>query len=284
MEVLRLPFAVYKKDSEFKMLNHRFILTIFCLGLGIVGCQGNTQQNQSNIKCPIESKVALAKNNVENITLNATEIGKSVMAGANKPRAYSFIGKKGQKLNYKTSDNLCIWLYSPELNLLSDTILPQDGKYFIQLSPPEGSGTFELKISLTGNESSPDAKASPGNNPSSVASSTNSDRIAPDRAMAIHYQAINNGNLDEAWSDLTTQFKGSNLVQGKREFDAWWNIVRSINIGSITVVSNSGDRAVVKVNLVYTLKQGRVFRDSKDKLKLVWDESSKKWSIDGKYQ
>jgi hypothetical protein len=266
------------------MLNHRFILTIFCLGLGIVGCQGNAQQNQSNAKCPTESKATLAKDNVENITVNATEIGKSGMAGINKPRAYSFSGKKGQKLNYKTSDNLCIWLYSPELNLLSDTILPQDGKYFIQLSPPEGSGTFELKISLTGNESSPDAKAPPGNIPSSVASSTNSDRISPDRAMAIHYQAINNGNLDEAWSDLSTQFKGSNLVQGKREFDAWWNIVRSINIGSITVVSNSGDRAVVKANLVYTLKQGRVFRDPKDKLKLVWDESSKKWLIDGKYQ
>jgi hypothetical protein len=286
MEALQLLFTIYEKDSEFNMINYRLILTFLSLVLGIIGCQGNTQQNQSNSKCPPESKVALAKNNVEDIILNATDTSKSVMAGINRPIAYSFMGKKGHKLNYKTSDNLCVWLYSPEIKLLNDNMLPQDGKYFLQVSPPEGSGTFELKISLTGNDSSPDPKVAASTSPSSVASSpsTNSDRLSPDRAMINHYQAINNGNLDEAWSDLTTQFKGAGLIKGKREFDEWWNSVKSTNVDSVKIISSSEDRAVVKIDLVYTLKQGRVFRDPRNKLKLVWDENSKKWLIDGKYQ
>jgi hypothetical protein len=262
------------------MRSYQLILIITCLVSGVGGCQGNNQQNQSNANCPSQPKSALSKSNVENITLNADDNSKSGMAGINKPIGYSFIGKKGQKFNYKTSSNLCVWLYSPDLKILSDNVLSQDGQYFLQASPPEGAGTFELKMSLT----SGDAKSSPSGSPTAVASSstTNSDRISPDRAMIDHYQAINNGNLDEAWSDLTTQFKGADLTKGRREFDEWWNSVRSTNIGEISVISNSGDRAVVRANLVYTLKQGRVFRDPRNKLRLVWDESSKKWLIDGK--
>lgn len=284
MNFIKLKNSHYHKLS--KMKNRLFILPVSYLFISIAGCQGNVQQNQSNTKCPSQSKVALTKNDVEKIVLDSNDNSKTGMAGVNRPIAYSFLGKKGQKFNYKTTNDLCIWLYSPELKLLDNNILPEDGQYFLQASPAEGSGTFELKMSLGGNNGSTESKTSPSSSSNATAStpSTNSDRLSPEQAMINHYQVINNGNLNEAWSDLTTQFQGTDLVKGKREFDEWWNSVRSTSVGQITVISSSEDRAVVKVNLVYTLKQGRVFRDPRDKLKLVWDGNAKKWLINGKYQ
>ena len=61
---------------------------------------------------------------------------------------YTFQGQAGERLNYQTNQNICVWVYTPERQLLSDPILPTTGRYTIQVSALKGSTTFELKMSL----------------------------------------------------------------------------------------------------------------------------------------
>jgi hypothetical protein len=235
----------------------------FNLTLLINGCQASGEQSKSssaNSNCPSQPKVALSSSNVEEITLTPENIIKAVTAGSSQPFGYRFSGKKEQKLAYASNDNLCFWLYSSDLKVLNDTILPEDGNYILQIAPTEGSGTFQLKISLSSN------------------------RPSPAQAITDHYRAINEGKLDESWSDLTTEFKGANLEKGKREYDQWWNTVQKIEVGEVTTESSSDNLVILEVGLTYTLKGGRVFRDPRNKIKLTWNKESKKWLIDGKYQ
>jgi serine/threonine protein kinase, bacterial len=105
-------------------------------------------------------------------------------------------------------------------------------------------------------------------------------RISPDTAILKHYQLIQNNQLDQSWTDLSTSFQGSNLAQGFQEYKKWWNSVNRIDIGRVETVDNSVSSAVVKADLSYTLKSGRVMSDQKKYIYLVWDND--KWLINGK--
>jgi hypothetical protein len=95
-----------------------------------------------------------------------------------------------------------------------------------------------------------------------------------------HYQLIQNQQLDQSWTDLSTSFQGSNLTQGFQEYRTWWNLVDRIDIGKVETVDQSTDSAIVQVNLSYRLKSGRVMSDQKKYIYLVWDND--KWLINGK--
>ena len=73
-----------------------------------------------------------------------------------------FEAKAGQKLSYRTADDICIWLYAPNTQLLKSGDLPITGKYTLQLSALKGSTTFNVEISLgTLSASAPSVSPSP---------------------------------------------------------------------------------------------------------------------------
>ena len=152
-----------------KQLLFYFTLLITC------GCQAVSQvsqpSSQTSTGCPEKPKVALRKDNTKDILLTEQTINISGQASADKSVGYTFKAESGQKLSYRTSDDICIWIYRPDTQLLSGGELPQTGTYTLQVSAPKGSTTFNLEMSLGSLQASqPSVPSSPSvDNPTSTA-------------------------------------------------------------------------------------------------------------------
>lgn len=63
-------------------------------------------------------------------------------------KAYSFKAKKGERLKFKTNEDVCVWIYTPSSTLLGEEAFPEDGIYVLQVSPAKGSTSFTLEMTL----------------------------------------------------------------------------------------------------------------------------------------
>ena len=109
------------------------------------GCQ---TASQISTGCPQEPKAQLKKENVKEVSLNYGTLKASGKASAEQAVGYVFEARSGQKLNYRTADDICIWLYTQDNKLLSSGDLPQDGKYTLQVAALRGLTTFNLEMSF----------------------------------------------------------------------------------------------------------------------------------------
>ena len=133
--------------------------------------------------------------------------------------------------------------------------------------------------------------------PSSTVSKTNKNpisarskakkQIRPSPAQAIrnHYQALNARNYNVTWNNLSARFKsesGNSSAFARKEYEEWWNSVRSIDLqrAETLSISSDGSRAVVNYRYGYTMNDGRFVQDKHTKLFLVWAKAKSKWLID----
>jgi hypothetical protein len=134
------------KKSLLKLLTIQFIFT------GVFGCTKDSQSPQETYQtftgCPEKPKVVLTANNVKQISLTNQVIKESGQASSNKSVAYIFEATAGQEFKYKTDDDICIWMYSPDNQVLNSTIIPKNGKYTVQIAALKGGTTFNLEMSL----------------------------------------------------------------------------------------------------------------------------------------
>lgn len=127
-------------------------LGLFLFLLIICGCNNfqksgsKIQQNPSN--CPSQPKYLLAEDVLKSVSLNKEVTSETGRVNQNQFVGYTFQGKAGEHLNYQTNQDICIWVYTSEGQMLNDPALPKTGKYIIQVSAVKGSTTFELKMSL----------------------------------------------------------------------------------------------------------------------------------------
>jgi hypothetical protein len=82
------------------------------------------------------------------------------MAKASHYSGFSFDAQAGQTLNYSTADNICVWIFTPDNQILTASTLPQSGKYTIQISAPKGNTTYQLALSLATQSPAPDHSTS----------------------------------------------------------------------------------------------------------------------------
>ena len=128
--------------------------TLYLLALVISGCanfgsSSNIFNNsQNNSVCPEKPIATLAKNNVKEIILQEQKITQSGQVSVSRNVGYKFKAKQGQKLNYGTNDDICIWVFTPDNNILNSTELSKSGTYIIQVAAPRGSKTFDLDLSF----------------------------------------------------------------------------------------------------------------------------------------
>jgi hypothetical protein len=101
--------------------------------------------------CPDRPVESLLAADVKNITLNETTVRESGLISAGKMKGFTFKAKSGQQLKYKTSENLCIWVFAQDNQLITGKTLSSDGNYTIQITAPQGNITFDLDISLDAN-------------------------------------------------------------------------------------------------------------------------------------
>ena len=149
-------------------------------------------------------------------------------------------------------------------------------------TPTPSTAANNLQPTSTGTQSS-----SAGNNNSAPTSTATAPQTRPSPAQAIrdHYQALNARNYDLTWDNLTFRFKsesGNSSTLARKEYEDWWNSVRSIDLqrAETASISSDGSRAVVNYRHGYTMNSGRFIQDRHTHIFLVWDVEKSKWLID----
>ncbi|MFM5889552.1 MAG: IMS domain-containing protein, partial [Dolichospermum sp.] len=103
---------------------------------------------------------------------------------------------------------LCIWIYSPDNEVISGGTLPKSGNYIIQVSAPKGSTTFDLNMSLGVLQASTPPPVQPTNNYTPPTSS-------PDNSAnnsTITTSSVNNLSQDEALSLVTRWYSAKSRI------------------------------------------------------------------------
>ncbi|KZL51549.1 hypothetical protein A2T98_01425 [Nodularia spumigena CENA596] len=158
-------------------------LTICWTLLTIYGCTQPILNSSSSVisspspGCSDQPAVSLRGEDVEEIALNEQTLTKSGQATANKSVGYKFDAESGQKLSYATDADICIWVYTPDNQIINTLELPKDGTYIIQVSAPQGLRTFDLNMSLTSLQAS--STPTPVPVQASVATITNTPSVTP---------------------------------------------------------------------------------------------------------
>ena len=111
----------------------------------LAGCSMNFASESEG--CPSKPDEQLKSENVEEITLSSelANYNPSLLAGEH--IGYRFAGRKGQQVT-RESDNACIWIFSPQLELVNGNELPEDGRYIAQISRIQGSGNVSVNLGL----------------------------------------------------------------------------------------------------------------------------------------
>jgi hypothetical protein len=260
--------------NSIKYLNFTII---FLLLISIQGCQNTSKSNQTPSECPSEPTVKLQ--NIKNVELTSKTTIIDDKTASNNPIGYRFTAKKGQRLMYKIkTNNICLWIYDSNNKLIDSPILPENGTYILQIASSEGSGTFQLELSINDSVAIK-TSVSPL---ISIQPSPKVTRPLPEEAIKNYYQLINNRDIDASWKDLSDSFKGSDLTKGEKKYREWWGKVKNTDVNSITLIRQDQDRATVRAVIRYTLKTGRVVDDDRTKIYLIWDNNNKKWLINDK--
>lgn len=101
--------------------------------------------------CPSTPNLILKSQDVETISFDEGKTQISGIAKKNQAIGYSFLAKKDQKLEIKTNDDICWWIYAPNNKLFTGKEIATDGKYIVQISTLKGSKTFSIDLELTTN-------------------------------------------------------------------------------------------------------------------------------------
>jgi hypothetical protein len=258
----------------------------------IYGCGSSTSPKSTNPSssetsgCPDKPKNSLEEKSVKPVSFNNGSIRESGQINSGKQVGFSFDAKKGQKIKY-ASNEVCVWIYAPNSNLITGDTLPIDGKYIVQVATVKGATSFALNLELRNANFITDditTSASPSNPSSSSTASQddveNTGRPAPDAAIIDHYRLIQSKQLDASWTDLSASFQGANIEKGLREYKEWWNSVEEIQIGGVEILDRQSNTAVAKIDLSYRIRGGRIMHDSKKYIYLLWGND--KWLINDK--
>ena len=286
-------------------------LIVYSTCLSIIGCQtienplANVSSNAiSSSGCAEKPTVSLSGKDVETVALNESTITKSGQVSASKNIGYTFTATTGQKLSYSTDADVCLWVFSPDNEILKGGELSKNGKYVIQVAAPQGAKTFDLVLRLENNTQTASLSSSPIPTPVetnqvaiipksktiltrkkrnlstvSVADIDNINRPSPEIFINNYYTKLNENNYTEAWSFLTTELQENSTShpQGYQSYIEWWEQVNNINVQIISS-SSQNKTAKVKVRCQDDLKNGsKIYADVLYYLR--WNETDNNWRI-----
>lgn len=124
--------------------------------LSLLGCQGLTLPtpkgtgilNLGSPGCSDKPTVSLNAKNVEKITFNQGRISKSNQVSVEQHVGYTFAAIAGDKLSYSTDSDVCIWVFTPDTEIVKGKDLLKTGQYTIQVGAPQGVKNFNLEVGL----------------------------------------------------------------------------------------------------------------------------------------
>ncbi|WP_333466942.1 hypothetical protein [Microcoleus sp. herbarium12] len=152
-------FKARNGELEMKSLHYFTKILANCLLLISFACAAMPNiQNQSlttSKGCLDKPELSLDSQNVKLVVLGEQMLTESGIVSQSKSIGYAFEAKANQKLTYKMDKNVCIWIFTPDNQLLNTGVLPTTGKYIIQVSAPQGSTTVDLSMGLDVAQTSP---------------------------------------------------------------------------------------------------------------------------------
>jgi hypothetical protein len=264
-------------------------IIVYSTCLSIIGCQAienplaNVSSNAiSSSGCAEKPTVSLSGKDVETVALNESTITKSGQVSASKNIGYTFTAITGQKLSYSTDADICIWVFTPDNEIIKGGELPKNGKYVIQVAAPQGAKTFDLKMSLGLLETaSSTPTASPTNNPENTSENTSENNNSQSSLENDNLQPENDISQEQAlelvrkWyaaktrifappfdRDLLNELATGKLYQrvggegGSIDWLQKYNRYYTYNKSAITNImgfSSSGSRPYIKVRVVEEL-------------------------------
>jgi hypothetical protein len=104
-------------------------------------------------------------------------------------------------------------------------------------------------------------------------------QLYPDQFIYYYFYNINQRNYEITWTLLTDSFKYANNSSGLGGFLGYanfWDSVQRVDIFGVTVTSQSGNYAVVSVNMRYTYKNGSVISNLQT-YNLVYNAGKSSW-------
>ncbi|RUT02391.1 hypothetical protein DSM106972_058690 [Dulcicalothrix desertica PCC 7102] len=279
------------------------LLISACNALNAQSLTGN-QANSSSDKCPDKPTGSLNINKVEKIQLSSQPVTKSAQVQAGQYLGYTFTAESGQKLNRETKENICIWVYAPDNQIITGKDLLQRGRYIIQVTAPQGYTAFDLKLSLespaTSNSSSDDTNKQIATSPPSAtesssvntnipisrteslpATTNNTSRPSPEKVVEDYFVKINNKEFLDAWNILTTQAQDNKQYHpnGFNSFLEWYrDTVDYVNIQNIALVQSNQDVATVNFRSRYNVKYGKIVPVNL-MFYMRWNEEKQNWAI-----
>lgn len=272
---------------------HRQIFLFSLSFYFLAACSQNQPVNQViTSQCPTQPTAVLETNNVKPISLGSQAMKETGMVTTNKSLGYTFTAKSGEKLVYKTNQDICIWVYTPDNQLINSPILPLDGKYTVQVAAMGGSTTFDLGLELEDNNTQAvNLSSSSTSTPTKTITATpvktsqinrkNSTKQDPRYFIRNHYLSLNNRNYSQTRNQLSNRFK--NKYSGTyAEYQQWWDSVKKIRIGDVKTVNNNGNNATLDVELWYYMNTGRIIQDSRSRIYLIWNKNDNRWLINDK--
>ena len=80
------------------------------------------------------------------------------------------------------------------------------------------------------------------------------------------------------WDNYLTQNFKTYVSSGSfEEYSAWWSSVERVDVNSVNVIRNSGTTAWVRVNVTFTMKDGRVISNQEYDYALLYDAARQTW-------
>ena len=192
-----------------------------------------TSQLPMSSNCPSKSMQVLERKNVKQISLDSQVVTESQQVSAEQQVGYSFDGKTGQKFDFHTAAAVCVQVYTPSNQSLQNGELPEDGKYTVQVSVPQGSKSFTLEMKLGSTLTSQSPSLSPESSISSSIPSVSPSSLIKSISSAtskvegdISQKAIDD-MADKIFNERHPELGGRKISNDDTESGREWQQIRS---------------------------------------------------------
>lgn len=104
----------------------------------------------------------------------------------------------------------------------------------------------------------------------------------PEGFLHWYFEAVwRQRNYADLWENyLTPSFKSRPTAGGYEGYAAWWSSVQRVDVNSVDVLQNDGSHAWVRVNVTFTMLDGRVIGNQEYDYDLLYDPARQTWMFD----
>jgi hypothetical protein len=132
-----------------------FMLTVTAFSLMSCDQSRNvTDTAIANDSCSSSPQGELSDAMVEQITPGPAGEEFTVDINKGENLGFTFSGRQAQQVKLNHSDNLCVWLLTPNNQVIDGLSLPMDGNYIVQATAKNTSDTQQITISLEDTQAS----------------------------------------------------------------------------------------------------------------------------------